>query len=62
LLEPILPSLEELYMANNRLVDLLRLIAQKEYEDATGVVTDQRVVGKHAKSVEAVSASCKMTQ
>jgi len=49
-------------MANNRLVDLPRLIAQKEYEDATGVVTDQRVVGKRAKSVEAVSASCKMTQ
>lgn len=49
-------------MANNRLVDLPRLIAQKEYEDATGVVTDERVVGKHAKSVEAVSASCNITQ
>ena len=51
LLEPVLPCLEELYMANNKLADLPRLIAQKEYEDATGVITDQRVVGKQAHNV-----------
>jgi len=49
LLEPFLPTIEELYVANNKLADLPRLIAQKEYEDATGVLTatDQGVVGKH---------------
>lgn len=37
LLEPLLPNLEELYLANNQLPDLPRDDAEQTYRDATGV-------------------------
>ena len=39
-LEPILPNLEELYLANNKLSDLPRDEAEQTYRDATGKDTE----------------------
>lgn len=36
LLEPHLPQIEELYLANNKMADLPRDRAEQEYLDATG--------------------------
>ena len=46
LLEPFLPSVQELYLENNRLPDLPRVQAEKEYHDATGLTSVTIVTGK----------------
>jgi hypothetical protein len=40
LLEPLLPSIEELYLAGNSLTDLRRANAEADYEAATGMKSD----------------------
>lgn len=40
LLEPLLPAIEELYLANNQLTDLPRREAELAYEAATGNVSE----------------------
>ena len=45
LLEPHLPQIDELYLANNKLADLPRVHAEREYQDATGTATAELLQG-----------------
>ena len=46
LLDPFLPCLEELYLANNSLSDLPRDIADQAYRDATGSTSSVVLAGR----------------